>query len=272
MTDAYDVGMNDTAQPDANSTQSGGGARYIGPRIRNRQTGEVRHWVQGQGYVGDNDLRRLPALEQRQVNEARLRAGTMTQALPDWHRFEQLNHNEATGSTGQIVGNLLHMPTIAARPDEDEMRSIIAKWVPNQRTPGAGTTSDRDLAFYEGALPSTTRVGPSNSRIIRDFERNTNIATAYADFLDWYWPRTGSLNGAQAQWSQYLQQNPQLETPWRQFFTQPQGQSQAQPQSQPRAQSQTSNASPAAGFSADEWSHMTPQEQARVHALTGGGR
>jgi len=259
MSNDYDASLQPIPQPDANSTTSGGGARYIGPRIRNRSTGEVRYWVQGQGYVGANDLRRLPALEQRQVNEARQRSNLMVQSLPDWHRFEELNTRENTGSYGQIAGNVLHIPPVLGRPDEDEMRSIIAKWVPNQRTPGAGTTSDRDLSFYEGALPSTSRVGPSNSRIIRDFERNSRIATAYADFLDWYWPRTGSLNGAQAQWAQYLQRNPNLETNWRQYFENPQ----QTPPVERRPESRSSQQGPAPdGVTQSEWDHMTPQERA----------
>ncbi len=198
---------------------------YRGPRRTHRQTGQVEVWVEGAGYVPETDLRRLPQQEREDVAEARRRATVMAQALPDWQEFERLNSEEATGSLGQIAGNILSAPNVMGRPNEDRMRAIVSRWVPNQRAAGSGTTSDRDLSFYEGGLPSTARVGPSNSALIRDFERNAADASDYASFLEWYWPRTGSLSGAREQWQQY-QAIPRDQRPnWRQYFGAASGQS-----------------------------------------------
>jgi len=206
---------------------------YRGPRRTHRATGQVEVWVEGAGYVPETDLRRLPQQEREQVEEARRRATVMAEALPDWQEFERLNSQEATGSIGQIAGNIMSAPNVLGRPNEDRMRAIVSRWVPNQRAAGSGTTSDRDLSFYEGGLPSTARVGPSNSALIRDFERNALQASDYASFLDWYWPRTGSLSGAREAWQQYqaLPREQRQRVTWRQFFgaDQTRGQQSAQP-------------------------------------------
>ena len=194
---------------------------YRTPRRTRRDTGQVEVWIEGEGYVPETDLRRLPQQEREDVAEARRRATVMAQALPDWQEFERLNSQEATGSIGQIAGNILSAPNVMGRPREDQMRAIVSRWVPNQRAAGSGTTSDRDLSFYEGGLPSTARVGPSNSALIRDFERNAATASDYASFLDWYWPRTGSLSGAREAWQEY-QAMPRDQRPnWREYFGAP---------------------------------------------------
>ena len=121
---------------------------YRGPRRTHRATGQVEVWVEGAGYVPETDLRRLPQQEREQVEEARRRATVMAEALPDWQEFERLNSQEATGSIGQIAGNIMSAPNVLGRPNEDRMRAIVSRWVPNQRAAGSGTTSDRDLSFY----------------------------------------------------------------------------------------------------------------------------
>lgn len=189
---------------------------YRGPYRVQRETGRREYWVEGDGYVPENDLRRLSPEDARAVRDARLRATELNRSLPDWQRFEELNREEATGSLGQILGNALNAPNIAGREREDEMRAIVNRWTPRQREPGSGTTSDRDIAIYTGAIPGTNRIGPSNSNIIRGIERDAREASEYADFLEWYWPRGGTLAGAQAAWSAYLGQ-PQRR-PWREHF------------------------------------------------------
>lgn len=191
---------------------------YRGPYRVQRETGRREFWVEGEGYVPENDLRRLSPEDARAVREARERATGLNASLPDWRRFESLNREEATGSLGQIVGNAINAPNIAGREREDEMRAIVNRWTPRQREPGSGTTSDRDIAIFTGSLPSTGRVGPSNSNIIRGIERDARLASEYADFLDWYWPRTGTLSGAQAAWSEYLRQPDGQRRPWREYF------------------------------------------------------
>jgi len=210
---------------------------FRGNRIRNRQTGEVRVWV-GDRYVGANDRARLTTTEREQLAQAEAAAANYQQHLPDLNRFEELNRTVPTGAWFQRFGQ--SMPTGPAPrlfswdangdapgggPNEfEEMRAITNRLTPDQREPGSGSSSNLDVTMFREGLPNIGRGGPANSRIIEGFRRQQRDAQDYADFLNWYFPQTGSLTNAQAHFQQYRTaraRNPRLT--WQEFFGSQQG-------------------------------------------------
>lgn len=191
---------------------------YRGPRRTHRETGQTEVWVEGAGYVPETDLRRLPQQERDTVESARMRAQQFERALPDFERFAELNRTNPTGAWSQIVGSWTNQPQLIADPDIDEMRSITERWAPRQREPGSGTTTDRDIALFKGGIPNVTRTGDGNARVIEALRRQAREESSYADFVDWYWPRTGSLSGADQAWRGYRNAHPNIDRPWREYF------------------------------------------------------
>jgi hypothetical protein len=202
---------------------------YRGPRIRSRTTGEVRHWV-GDRYVSANSPERLTPQERTARQAAMDRASQSGSYLPDLNRFEELNRTVPTGSVTQRIGQwALNAPRILSldnplTPMEepqgyDEMRAITSRLTPNQRVEGSGASSNLDVGMFREGLPNMGNSGPANSRIIEGYRRQAQDARDYADFMDWYWPQTGSLTNADSEFARYRQAraaNPELS--WRQFF------------------------------------------------------
>lgn len=245
----------DGGTPDARTTRT----PYRGPRVRSRSTGQVYYWV-GSEYVPENDLRRLTPQERQARQDAVDYAAQQQRVLPDLHRFEQLNRTVPTGSLTQRLGQFFagdngpaprmvgidnpHTPQNEPA-GYDEMTSITDRLAPRQRQPGSGSSSNLDVSMFRGALPNMGRDGPANSNIIRSLEREAADSQAYAEFLDWYWPRNGSLAGAQEQFQQFRsarERNPRLT--WRQFFDRQQPQQQRPQQG---GQGQTLRYNPATG-------------------------
>lgn len=205
---------------------------FRGNRIRNRRTGEVRVWI-GDRYVGANDRARLTTSERDILAQAEAAAANYQQHRPELDRFEELNRTVPTGAWFQRFGQA--MPTGPAPrifsfdangdapgggPGEfDEMRAITSRLTPDQREPGSGSSSNLDIGMFREGLPNVSRDGPANSRIIQQYRAAQRDAQDYADFLNWYFPQTGSLTGAQAMFQEYRgerRRNPRLT--WQQYF------------------------------------------------------
>ncbi len=216
---------------------------YRGPRIRNRRTGEERYWI-GDRYVSATDPARLTTQDRESVSSAQADASRMSSTLPDLNRFEELNRNVPTGSIthrfGMFAGNMPRVVGIdnPATPQNepqgyDEMRSIVSRLTPSQRVEGSGSSSNLDVGMFREGLPNVGNSGPANSRIISGYRRQARVAQAHAEFMDWYWPRTGSLQGADAQFNRYrtaVARDPELT--WQDFF------GASQPPAAPAAQGQ----------------------------------
>jgi hypothetical protein len=222
MSNDYDVGQ---PQPRPMTREP-----YRGPRIRSRSTGEVKYWV-GDRYVSENSPDRLTTQERTARQSALDNANRFGTMLPDLNRFEELNRTVPTGSVtqraGQFFGNmprLLYGLDNPATPQSepqgyDEMRAIVSRLTPSQRVEGSGSSSNLDVGMFREGLPNMGNSGPANSRIIEGYRRQAQDAREYADFIDWYWPRTGSLTNADSEFARYRQarsSNPELN--WRQFF------------------------------------------------------
>lgn len=224
MSNDYDVGV--TPESDGQTQRPVTREPYRGPRIRNRRSGEVAIW-NGQRYVSQFDRSRLTGPEQETISGAEGRARNFQQNLPSLNRFEELNRTVPTGAWFQRLGQ--NMPTGPAPrlfsydsngsqpgggPDEfDEMRSINSRLAPQQRPPGSGSSSNIDVTMFREGLPNVDRGGPANSRIIGQYRNDARDAQDYSDFLNWYWPARGTLNGADAMYNEYRQaraRNPRL--------------------------------------------------------------
>ena len=226
MTDTYSVGG------DTPGATRGPVYRGMRRQRRNPTTGqtEVEYWVQGRGYVPANDASRLSPQERVARQSAIDQANRFASMLPDLNRFEELNRSVPTGSVtqrfGQWAGNMprvfgIDNPTTAQNEPQgyDEMRAITSRLTPSQRVEGSGSSSNLDVGMFREGLPNMGNTGPANSRIIQGYRRQAQDARDYADFMDWYWPRTGSLTNADAEFARYRQarqRTPGLS--WRQFF------------------------------------------------------
>lgn len=191
---------------------------YRGPARTRRSDGQREVWIEGQGYVPENDLRRLPQQEREMVETARNRARDLNSALPDFRRFIELNETNPTGALSHVVGSWTAQPQWLNDPDIDEMRAITDRWTPRQRQGLPGAASDRDVAMFRGGIPGITRGGNGNRRVLEAIERQAKEETAYADFLDWWWPQRGNLTGADEAWRGYRQADPEMRGEWRTHF------------------------------------------------------
>jgi hypothetical protein len=221
MSNDYDVGDALAGRPVTRQP-------YRGPRVRSRSTGETYYWV-GDHYEPENSPRRLSAPEQQARQQALDVASNYEQHLPDLRRFEELNRTVPTGALSHRLGQALGLPRLFSFDNDpgpgntarglDEQRSITSRLTPDQREPGSGSSSNLDVTMFREGLPNIGNAGPTNSRIIEGYRRQAADARAYADFIEWYWPRTGSMTGADAQFAQYRaarQRNPNLT--WQQHF------------------------------------------------------
>ena len=212
MTDTYSVGG------DTPGATRGPVYRGMRRQRRNPTTGqtEVEYWVQGRGYVPANDASRLSPQERVARQSAIDQANRFASMLPDLNRFEELNRSVPTGSVtqrfGQWAGNMprvfgIDNPTTAQNEPQgyDEMRAITSRLTPSQRVEGSGSSSNLDVGMFREGLPNMGNTGPANSRIIQGYRRQAQDARDYADFMDWYWPRTGSLTNADAEFARYRQ-------------------------------------------------------------------
>lgn len=205
---------------------------YRGPERIHRATGRRQVW-NGQRYVDDNNRSRLTPEEQRSISEAEAIARRYQGHLPALQRFEELNRTVPTGAWFQRFGQSMPLgpaPRLFSwdangdRPggssaEFDEMRSINSTLAPEQREPGSGSSSNIDVQMFREGLPNVDRPGPANQNIINRFRERARDAQDYADFVNWYWPQTGTLNNADAEFNRFRaarERNPRLT--WRQFF------------------------------------------------------
>lgn len=233
---------------------------YRTPTRVRRSDGQVEVWVEGLGYVPQNDPRRLSAQDRDAIKDARDHATALSQQTPYLNRFEHLNNSVPTGSLAQRLGTMAHVPrlltldtnkdpSVNSADQYDEMQSIVNRMTPGARQGLPGSSSNLDVQMFQGALPSIGNRGPANSAIINNLRGEVRDAQNYAEFLDWYWPQVGSLGGAQEAYDGFRAaqgRNPQLS--WRQYF----------------AQNPLRGAAPRQQQQAGPMSHMSDEELERI--------
>lgn len=141
---------------------------------------------------------KLATREQMFLDEARAAARGSDEAALTAEQFVDINRTQNTG--GLLA--LPMAPAIAGAfdPEISRMNALTARMAPQQRQPGSGTTSDRDLSLYLQAVPSPSKPGPVNSSIARQARADAERRSRYAQFLDRYAMQNGSLMGAEEAW------------------------------------------------------------------------
>lgn len=135
----------------------------------------------------------LSPVERKSLDEAQASARGALDTLPDVNRFDQINAGTPTGGLNRWNDAIQGM----IDPNMQQMNEISARLTPAQRQPGSGTTSDRDLALFQQAVPSRKNTNVTNSAILERARAEAVRRQQYADFLDSYAARNGSLNGAE---------------------------------------------------------------------------
>lgn len=135
----------------------------------------------------------LSPVERASVDDAQAASRGALEVLPDVNRFDQINQRKPTGGWNQADDLVQGM----FDPEFQQMKEISARLTPAQRQPGSGTTSDRDLALFQQAVPSTARKTDANAQILERARAEAVRRQQYADFLDDYAAKNGTLNGAE---------------------------------------------------------------------------
>lgn len=146
------------------------------------------------GQPGGAAPRKLNNQEQARLKEAvdgAEGARGMAQAA---NLFVDLNKKSGTGPINAIPG----VPAMRSLFDKNQrqMQSLTARMAPQQRVPGSGTTSDKDLELFLQAVPSITAPGNANAAIAKDITDLSTRRAARAAFLDRWAEKKGTLMGA----------------------------------------------------------------------------
>lgn len=139
--------------------------------------------------------RKLSPQEHKLLTETQAQANAALDTLPDINRFQELN---AQTRTGGLMGM---GPFAAARnmfdPNVQQINEINARLTPAQRQPGSGTTSDRDLALFQQAVPGLNRDRTANTAILERGRQEAVRRQQRADFYAEFAAKNGTLNGAE---------------------------------------------------------------------------
>lgn len=159
------------------------------------------------------------------LQSARDNANLARSRAADARRFIALNEENSTGIGAALLG-----PAAGLNPAYAEMRSISARLIPQERTPGSGPMSDGDAKLYGRAVVDIDKPGPANKAIAGVVIAQADRDADYASFIDEYATRNGNLNGALEDWTAYVNANPLFEErngntavrssvqPWRTFM------------------------------------------------------
>lgn len=149
-------------------------------------------WV-AQGGV--QPTRKLTAQEEKSLTTARSQAEAAIEQLPDLNRFQEIN--DRTPSGGFVGSGPVSYMRGLFDPNVQQMKEIGARLAPAQRVPGSGTTSDRDLALFQQAVPGIDRAETANDAIIERGRQEAVRRQMRADFYDQYAEQHGTLRGAE---------------------------------------------------------------------------
>jgi hypothetical protein len=144
------------------------------------------------------------ATAQKKIDETAEAAKKARDNQRDADRFTDLMKVQETGGVYSMI------PDAALRWDDElgEMKSIQDRLTPQQRTPGSGATSDFDARMFSNALPGVSKTGKANENIITAIRAREQDVLNYQSFLTEYLERNGHLNGSEAAWSKYVNDNP----------------------------------------------------------------
>lgn len=138
---------------------------------------------------------RMTPQEQIQLRDLRQGASTADEAARLAEQFVDVNTKQNSGGMWAIPG----VASVAGAfdPEVAQMNALTARMAPQQRVPGSGTTSDRDLSLYLQAVPGMSRPGPANQAIARDARSSAARRAEKAAFFDRWAAERGTLMGAE---------------------------------------------------------------------------
>lgn len=147
---------------------------------------------------GMSDL--LKPQEQTALNDARDSATNSIQVMRQLNDFQNINEGRGTKAqeTGGLFGGIANKAAaLLGDPEAQRLDAITSVLAPQQRIPGSGTTSDRDLALYMKAVPGLDKSPVTNTEIIENARQEAVRRQQRSDFLDRYARQYGTLNGAE---------------------------------------------------------------------------
>jgi len=168
-----------------------------GQTATNPQTGERIIYRGGKWFplgAGGGSGGFVPKDSQKAIDDARaasLQSGKIATAADD---FLKINRTAKTGEifglpfVSDVVSNF--STPIAA------MDAITNQIAPQMRPPGSGASSDKDTKSFRKSFPNVDYTGPANSQIAARLKANADRDARYADFLEQYAVKNGSLVGA----------------------------------------------------------------------------
>lgn len=198
----------DTGNPnaDANGYVKVGGSKAQRDGIVIGPDGEVRIGGPSQGKFDDQtakneanviDTARQAATQAQELNSL---ANQMETVLPNVGR---------TGPGGEVLGRVDDVIGIlegdsGARGAFKQM-SMDSQLAMTEKTKGAIT--DREMGMFKQAVPGMTQTNEANKAMIEVMRAAAKRQSARASFLEQYRNRTGSLNGANEAWQNFIDQN-----------------------------------------------------------------
>ena len=220
---AEQIDIEKLRQPQPVNVPAGSGLYGFSP---NEPGGAVNPLVAPQAGNQGNAMERLAPQERGMIVSASNAASSARNRIRDLERYQTLNRERGTGMLPGMMG-----PVAGIDPVYAEMRQLEAKLTPREREAGSGPMSDRDLMFYNRAIPRIGNPGPTNDSIVAAGVAMSQRDIEYAGFLEEWAARNGTLLGSTESWQQYVDQNPLLEegenntlivrqnvTPWRTYF------------------------------------------------------
>jgi hypothetical protein len=171
---------------------------------------------------------RLAPQEQKALADARSAASQFTSIADQATQFADINRGVATGPLYgvPVLGGAFEAAGEALNPKLAQLNALEARMAPQQREPGSGTPSDRDLALFLKAVPNTDRMGPANGLIAQDMKRMADKKVARSAFLDAYARSGGTLLGSEDAFEGWWAQNGEA---WRKSRSQPRRQQTRKP-------------------------------------------
>lgn len=144
--------------------------------------------------------------ELRAIHQA---ADVATQNMADVGNFQDLNAQQETGGLMGLPGIGPAIVSIAA-PFNSRiagMRAITSRIAPQQRAPGSGSSSDRDVSLFIQGGPNVGNPRATNDEIIHNARMEATRRQARAAFMDQYASQNGNLVGAETQFETFWNAN-----------------------------------------------------------------
>ena len=160
------------------------------------------------------ETKQMRASYEDQRKAAAKDADSAQKILVDAQNFQKYNEKLNRKGSGNIgTGGVMALPfadAIVGAVDSDvsSMNAIVNRLLPEQREPGSGSTSDKDMSVFKLGLFGADKPFQTNKVIADGFIQNAKDALDYQRFLDTYYKQTGNADEAGSLWKEYLNANP----------------------------------------------------------------